>query len=201
MSLNQAGQQGGAPIIRTQSWDRAVHAYATSYIFQRRARVLKKQLQLLAYVGLVVPVTVGGLVLAYGAFSALPVIVAIASAIAIAQVAISLWSIVGGWVESYSYATVSAAANELLSNRFAELGQNPPSKVNELQHRYEKLQIEDDARRDQDHQQGIKEAELRMGMRAALRRFRRKCAGCEEIPTSMKPSDCGVCGSFKYSTT
>jgi mobilome CxxCx(11)CxxC protein len=116
-----------------------------------------------------------------------------------AQAAIALWSIVGGWVEGYSYATTSAAANESLSARFSELGRSPPNSTNELRHKYKKLQIEDNARREQDHRQGIKQAELRMGMRAALRQFQRPRAGCDEVPTSMKPTNCGVCGNFKYS--
>jgi mobilome CxxCx(11)CxxC protein len=171
MSTNREEQQEKSSIVRSQSWNKAVHAFATSYIFQRRARVRKKQLQALTYVGLALPLTVGGLVLAYGAFRGLKVIIAIASAIAVTQAAIALWSIVGGWVEGYSYAVTSAAANESLSTRFSELGRNPPNDINELQHMYEKLQVEDDARRERDHQQGIKEAELRMGMRAALRQF------------------------------
>jgi mobilome CxxCx(11)CxxC protein len=199
MSTHQAATQGETSIIRCQSWDKAIHAFATSYIFQRRARVRKRQLQILTYVGLVVPFTVGGLVLAYGAFNGLALIVTAASAVGVAQAAIALWSIIGGWVEGYSYATTSAAANESLSARFSELGRNPPNNTNELRHKYEKLQIEDNARREQDHRQGIKQAELRVGMRAALRQFQRPCAGCDEVPTSMKPTNCGVCGNFKYS--
>lgn len=190
--------------IRTQCWDKAVHAYATSYIFQRRARVLKRKLQLVTYFGLVVPIVIGLLVLGYGKFKELALVISIGTAIGIVQAAISLWSIVGEWVDQYSYAASSASANEALATNFRDLGKDLPATVDELRTLYGKLQVADEAQRGKDVQQGIKGAEERMGMRAALRNFQRQCAGCKKVPTTMKPpkkpTKCGVCGDFRYRT-
>lgn len=186
--------------IRTQCWDAAVHAYGTAFIFEHRSRVLKNLLRWLTYVGLIVPMIIGLLVLGYGEFAGLAVLVLIAIAIGIGQAVLSLWSIIGGWVDSYSYATAAIPANHLLSNKYTGLAANPPSDLRELQHEYEKLQVEDRLLQQWDYQQGIKDAEKRMGMRAALRKFRRSCAGCGEIPSIMTPGNCGVCGNFRYRT-
>ena len=183
---------------RTECWNAALNSYATSYIFQRRARILKIRLQLITYTGFAVPMTVGLLVLGYGDFKSLALIIVIAAAIGIAQVAFSLWSIIGGWVDGYSYALTSIAANDLLAAKYTRLASNPPEKFQDLQSECEKLQAEDNARQEQDYQQGIKEAEKRMGMRAALRKYQRRCVACNEIPSTMRPTNCGICGDFRY---
>lgn len=184
--------------LRMQCWDDALNSYATSYIFQRRARILKTRLQWITYIGFVVPMIVGLLVLAYGHFKSLPVIVATAAAIGIAQAAFSLWSIVGGWVDGYSYALTSSSANDLLAARYSRLASNPPEDLREFHQQYQLLAVEDSARTEQDYQQGVAETEKHMGMRAALRKYQRACAGCNEVPTTMKPTSCGVCGDYRY---
>jgi mobilome CxxCx(11)CxxC protein len=184
--------------LRVQCWDDALNSYATSYIFQHRARTLRIRLQWITYIGFVVPMIVGLLVLSYANLKALPTIAATAAAIGIFQVAFSLWSIVGGWVDGYSYAVNSAAANDLLAARYSRLASNPPANIREFQAQYRMLEIEDRARSEQDYQQGIKEAEKRLGMRAALRKYRRACAACQLVPTTMRSTKCGVCGNFRY---
>lgn len=178
--------------------DNAFHTLATSYIFEKRAEVLKKRLIWVNYVGLAVPLVVGTLVLSFDVGSWNVVIKAIAGAILVPQIAINLFSLVGGWVNDLPYANTSAAANDSLSMRFNSLASAPPESLTALKQAFEKLEIEDKARRDQDTAQNIKGSEKRMGMRYALRNFERPCAGCRLIPTSMKPTDCDVCGNFKH---
>ena len=187
--------------LKEECWNAALFAYGTAYIFERRSRSLKKRLQWLSYVGFVVPLIIGSLVLGYGAFSALAALAAIAVAICIAQSAVALWSIIAGWLDQYSYAAAAIPANYLLSDKFVELTSRPASNLHEFRHEYEKLQVEDRARQQQDYQQGISDAEKRMGMRAALRKFRRRCAACGTIPSSMVSTNCSVCGQFPYRTT
>jgi mobilome CxxCx(11)CxxC protein len=184
--------------IRTQCWNAALNAYATSYIFQRRARLFRLRLQFVTYVGFVVPMIVGLLVLGYGEFKSLTIVISAAVSIGICQVAFSLWSIIGGWVDRYSYSLTSISANDLLAAKYTRLASSPPESYGELQSRYEVLQAEDDARQEQDYQQAIKEEEKHMGMRAALRKYQRRCAACNKIPTTMRATDCGVCGDFRY---
>jgi mobilome CxxCx(11)CxxC protein len=184
---------------RVLCWDNAVHALGTSYVFQRRARTLKSRLTWVNYIGAAVPLIVGILVLTFGTFGALEVIVPIAGLVLLVQAVVNLWAVFGGWVDKLPYANTSAAANDALSARYQELGANPPVRIDELKHAYEKLQIADKSRRDQDLPQDILPVEQRMGMRYALRKFQRQCAGCGEVPKSMQPTDCDVCGNFKYS--
>lgn len=199
MSASDSATTDQFATYRKLCWNNAVDAFGTSYVFQQRAHKLKTRLQWVNYVGVGVPLIVGSLVLSFGQFSLLPVAITVASIIGIIQVAVNLWSIIGQWVEEHSYAVSSAAANDSLSVRYRELGENPPPELDGLRQRYEQLQVEDTMRRNQDLQHDIKGFEQRMGMRAALRQFQRKCAACKQVPTSMKPSDCGVCGNFKYS--
>jgi mobilome CxxCx(11)CxxC protein len=205
--LREAGIMTGqnkeekALALRAQCWDSALHAFGTGFIFEYRARACKRRLQWLTYVSLAVPLAIGLLVLGYGEFRGLKVLIGIAVAIGAVQAMLSLWSIIGGWVERYSYATSAVSANYLLSERFAKIASNPPSEYQTFRHDYEKLEVEDNLLQQQDYQQNIREDEKRMGMRAALRKFRRKCAGCDQVPNSMTPADCGVCGNFRYKVT
>lgn len=183
--------------LRARCRDEAFHAYATSYIFQRRARRLKKRVQWITYLGFAVPMFVGLLVLAYTHLKSLPVIAGTASAVGIFQVIISLWAIVGGWVDGASYAAASAPANEVLADRYLALATNPPADTVEFRHEVELIRVQDHARKEQDLQQSVKDSEKRRGMRAALRKYQKPCVGCNKIPTDMTATSCGVCGNFK----
>lgn len=186
-------------LYRIRCWDDAVHTFGTAFVFQQRARRRRKQLQWVNYIGVAVPLIIGALVLSFGKFGLLSVAISIAGVIGVVQVAVNLWSLVAGWIEDYSYSLGSASANDSLSVRFRELAENPPSEIQEFRTAYDKLKIEDAARRERDIEKGVTEEEKRMGMRAALRKFQRRCAGCNEVPTDMAPSSCGVCGSFRFS--
>lgn len=187
-----------AKAIRLRCWDGALKAYATSFIFQRRARTLGIKLNVITYIGFVVPMIVGLIVLSYGYFKSLPIIISIAAVLGIAQLVVSLWSVIGGWVAGYSYASASAAGNSSLALRYEDLASNPPDDLSVLRREYEKLTIRDEDRQEQDYQQAVRESEKRMGMRAALRKYQRKCAGCGKVPTNMNATECGVCGNFRY---
>lgn len=182
--------------IKSQCWNGALDAFGTSYVFHRRARILGRRLNVVTYIGFLVPIVVGGLALAYSHLKSLPTIIAVASALIIVQTVVSLWSIIGGWVASYSYSTASAADNARLAKRYEDLATRPPSDLPTFRHEYDKLAIRDEARQEQDYQQGLSDAEARRGMRAALRQYERECPGCNKAPVSMIPADCGVCGSF-----
>lgn len=184
--------------IRHQCWEAALHAYGTSYVFGRRARGLRRKLQWLTFVSLGVPFLIGALVLAYGQLKLLALVIAVGAAVGVVQALVALWSVVGGWVDNYSFAAQSSSANETLATRFSDLGRNPPVVIEDLRHRFDVLTTEDQSRRDQDHPKDVTDAERRMGMRAALRRLQKPCAGCGKVPASMEATDCDVCGRFKY---
>jgi mobilome CxxCx(11)CxxC protein len=187
-----------ALVLRSQCWNAALHAYGTGFIFERRAHIFKQRLNWLTYGSLGLPLAIGLLVLGYGEFKALKYLIPVVVAACAILTLLSLWSIIGGWVEGCSYANSAVSANHLLSEKYAVLGENPPRAFRSFQREYDKLGVEDKILQQQDYQQDIREEEKRMGMHAALRKFRRPCAECGQVPTTMTPSNCGVCGDYKY---
>lgn len=179
-------------------WKPRIDTTGTAYIFEQRAQALRRRLQLLSFIGLVVPLVVGGLALAYGAgFWALPVFIGVGSGIGVAQSVFALWAIQAGWVDAHSYAIRSIAANTELARAYDELAKNPPVDAKERRYRLDVLRTKETAREEEDYKQGITDAEKRMGMRAALRKYQKACDSCHEVPTDMNPTECGVCGGFK----
>lgn len=183
--------------IRKQSWDRALHSFGTGHIFRRRVDKFRRLLRLLSFLGIVVPLLVGGVVLSFGAeFKCLNVVLILAGIAGIAQLVLSVWGLTANWQASYAYAVESSTANRRLSKQFETLGANPPDNVAELRMRYRLLEVEDQARRDLDNQHGVTSEEERAGMRVALRKFQRRCASCHKVPQSTLPTNCPVCGNF-----
>jgi len=183
--------------LRTQCWDNALYAFGTAYIFEQRAATLRKRLRLLQFVGLVVPLTVGSMVMAFGTSQQYLAIVLIgAGALGVGQVAYSLWALTERWEDSFAYAQESVSANHRLSLEYRNLGETLPPAGAERDLRLAIISEEDRQRSDQDYKQGITEPEKRMGMHAALRNFRRHCAGCNQIPTSMTAGKCDICGNY-----
>ncbi|MFD9807600.1 mobilome CxxCx(11)CxxC protein [[Kitasatospora] papulosa] len=185
----------GIDDYRRRCWDAALHAYGTSHIFQRRAARLKSRTDMLTWVGLAVPLLIGALVGTFGQNEHWSVVLTVGAVVAAVQLAMSLWSLVKRWPEELAYSSSSATANETLASRFTALGEDPPGHQ-ALRTQFEKLTVEDTARRDRDNEKGVTEKERRMGMRAALRKYQRQCAACHQVPITMEPSDCAVCGQF-----
>ncbi|MEU8523954.1 mobilome CxxCx(11)CxxC protein [Streptomyces sp. NPDC048577] len=185
----------GLDDYRRKCWDAALHAYGTSYIFQKRAERLKRKTDVLTWVGLAVPLLTGALVGTLGSYKLWGAAIAAGAVIAAVQLAISLWSVVKRWPEELPYSSASATANDSLASRFTALGEDPPG-LAAMRTQFEKLNVEDTARRDRDSERNVTEKERRMGMRAGLRKYQRSCAACHQVPTTMDPTHCGVCGKF-----
>lgn len=183
--------------IRKQAWDEAILTYGTAYIFEQRSHKFRRLLRIPAFLGIVVPMTVGVIYLSFQVQEVFKTgLTVVAGILSVTQVIASARSLSAKWEETYSYALESTSANYSLSTRFANLGRSTPKSLSDLQLRFELLQTENSLRSDQDVRQGITDAEKRKGMRAGLRKFQRQCAACHQVPTSMKPSNCDVCGNF-----
>ena len=182
--------------IRGKCWDRALEAYATGYIFEKRANRLRLRLRFLTFLGIVVPVIAGSILLNFGEIVLSPFFLVPAGILGVIQVAGSLWSLVARWDDAYGYAVESLNDNYRLSNNYQKIAENPPDEKSKLQMQFDLIEREDRYRSAEDYKQAISEKEKRKGMRAALRKFQRACAHCNEVPVSMYPSDCPVCGQF-----
>lgn len=184
-------------ILRKRCWKNALEAFGTGFIFEQRARRLRRLLRWLTFLGIAVPVTVGGVVLSFGTKpELLPYVIAAAGVLGVAQLIGSVWSLTATWQDSLSYARESVSANYRLSKEFADLAEAPPTRLEEFRWRLGIIEKEDEQRQALDYQQDILEVEKRAGMCAALRRFERTCAGCGKIPRSLIATDCEVCGKF-----
>jgi mobilome CxxCx(11)CxxC protein len=183
--------------LRKSCWNEALQCFGTSEIFAKRAVKYRRRLRLLTFLGVAVPATVGGILLSFGAnFEHLNLTIYLASLLGLVQLVLSLWSLVAKWDDSFAYSLESLSSNRSLVSLFEDIGRNPPSDEQEFKLRYELIQSDNRLRAQRDDQQMITPQEKRYGMRSALRQYRRACAGCNQIPTSMKSTSCGVCGNF-----
>lgn len=110
-----------------------------------------------------------------------------------------LLSVVAQWQDRYQAASQSLNTNNLLSEEYKALGeQNPaePAAIADFRRQLELIIASDKAQQQKDEEQGIRDKEKRMGMRAGLHEFQRRCVTCKEIPPNMKPTKCGTCGDF-----
>jgi len=183
--------------IRKRCWDEALFNYGTAYIFEQRAHYYRRLLRILTFLGIAVPITIGSIYLSFSnQTQLLNTSLVIAGTLGTVQLIGSAWSLSAKWEEAFGYALESLNANQHLSSRFERLAQFPPDNIDELQIQFNMLVTENSFRTEQDNKQGISDKEKRKGMRAALRKFQRACAGCKIVPTSMKSTTCDICGNF-----
>lgn len=182
--------------LRQHCWNQAVNAFATAYIFDLKSKNLVKKLRLLTFLGLLIPLATGGVILLFEVNNRflLNFLVWITGGLSLVHASITLWSLVEKWEDNISYARESSRHNYRISDNYVFLARIVPT---DFEVRLEILENENRFRMDLDYQQDITEEEKRRGLRAALRQFERPCAKCKEVPYSMEPTDCSVCGNFK----
>jgi mobilome CxxCx(11)CxxC protein len=111
-------------------------AEGTAYVFGRRAELLKLKLNVLAFLGLAVPVIVGGLVASYGThFRGLGVVIAIGGAITVVQFVMALVSLVAGWVGGYEESIRSVVSNRDLAQSFESWAIDTTSPIIDIRHK------------------------------------------------------------------
>ena len=197
LQKNTAMRTADTDRICGESWRLAIFAFGTAIVFQKRSRRYRSLVRALTFMGIVVPVLIGSVVLGFGLHSGfLPWLLGIASAAVVCQLVLSTWAIVYGWSDGLEYALESAADNFELSGRFKELGTLAVEPPSDLAARFTIVKTKDDARRSADSKKSVTEKELRYGHRAALRQFERQCEGCKQVPQSMDSTDCPICGRF-----
>ena len=183
--------------IRRESSIEALHCFATAHVFEVRANILRQRIRMLTFLGIVVPATVGLTFMSFGGNSMLTTaLVVLGSLLLILQLIGSVWSLVQRWDDNFAYALESMSANRSFHEQFKELASDALGEA-EANLRYQLLQRESQARSKEDEKQGFTENEKRMGMCAGLRHLQRECAACHQVPTSMTPTACSVCGNFR----
>lgn len=169
---------------------------ATAYIFQDRARIIGRRLRLLSFLGIVVPASVGGIILSFRVADNqwLNIIITIAGITATIQLIFSVLSITHKWDDQCAYAQRSVELNTRLRRKYERLIND---ETNDIQNRFNVLQEQDTELQIEDERQGITDNERRIGMRFSLFQYHKECISCGIVPQSMSPSACNVCGNFK----
>lgn len=179
--------------LRAGCWQKSLHAFATSYIFETRYKKYGNRLRVIEFLGIAVPLAIGSIFLSFGP-DVPKLLIVLAGILGVIQVVASAWSLVGNWADKYSYARESISANRQQSEDYRTLAENPD--LSRIDVRYQVVEAVARTRDSLDDQQDITDEEKRRGHRAALRKFQKECLGCGKIPLSMNPSDCPVCGMF-----
>lgn len=172
--------------------DKRFYALGTAKIFERRARRLELKRNWITYLGIVVPLLVGGTALAFGT-KVLPYILVPAGLLGLLQLSLSVWSLVAKWDAQHNYALQAAQAQTRLFNAWDALAKRLPP---DLKEKVDGLDQEDQRQEQSDLLQNVSDKEKRFAMRAALYHFGNPCRRCNRKPESMKPGDCDTCGNF-----
>lgn len=183
--------------LRQDAWNNALHSYGYGYLYALRSQNLNRKLNIITFLGIVIPILIGGIVTTYGLTSPiLKYLLIITAPLSIIQLVISVWSIVANWNTSYAYYLETSLDNYNISSNFEKIGKYPPQSVKDLKTEMDKIIALRENREKQDNKYPLNEIEKRRGMRYALRKFKRSCAGCNIIPINMDSTNCGVCGKF-----
>lgn len=183
--------------ILVEIWNKSLHAYGTSYLYERRFKMYRGLIRVLTFSGLAVPIAIGGIYMGYNSNQELlKWSLIIGGGIAVIQLLFSLLALTNSWSDSLSASSESKAANYDLFREFEQLTKFPPTNDDEILNKYSILTTIERAREQQDAKNPLSEKEQRRGMRWALRYFNRPCVTCGQIPTSMTPSNCDTCGNF-----
>lgn len=172
--------------------DKAFYAFGTTKIFESRTRRLETYRNWITYLGIIVPLLVGSVVLSFGK-EWLPVVLVPAGIVGAIQLALSAWSLVAKWDDRYSYALGAMQSQTQLFNKWERLAKRQPADIEQLA---SDLDAEDQRQERADIAQNIKDQERRYAMHATLYHFGNACQGCGVKPISMKPTKCDTCGNF-----
>ena len=183
--------------LRQDLFNKALHSYGTGFIRSESSKRIQKSSTILTFLGILVPILVGGIVTTYGTESnILKYAIIIAAPISLVQLVLSVWSIVNRWNEKQAYYLESQIENYSFASKYETLAKFPPEAYEELKKESEKIDLLKHGRDIQDSKEELSEKQKRKGMRYALRKYKRICAGCNIVPISMKPTDCEICGNF-----
>lgn len=183
--------------IRRQCHDKALHSLGTYYIFQCKAQFYEKLIKVNSLLGILVPLVFGAIALTYGLDSVFTKSsIKIFYVLVLVQAIYSGLSIVNKWDSKIAYCFDSMADNYYLSQEFSNLGRLPPGDLSELNCQFRVLAERNRSRETMDIKVNFSQKENRKGMRYALMIYGRECLGCKEVPISMRPTNCDVCGNF-----
>lgn len=174
-------------------------SYGTIQIFERRANRLKSLRAWLTFLGIVLPVTIGGVYLSFGQSEDLmKIIVLFAGFIGVFQLILSTWALVAGWDSSYESSIKSVQGNTTIYNKCKRFISCPPSNDNEFIRVYNEILKDSETQELVDLTQHISNKEKKFAYISSLRYYDRDCHACEQNPNGFnKHKKCPSCGQKK----
>ena len=184
-------------LIKIECWEKAFHALGTSYVFSKKAILYTKGIRIITVLVLVVPILLGGTLMAYGKDSHfLDLLIAITAPVVIIHLVLAILALIYKWDDKLAYSFESQTDNRIISGEYETLAKFPTSDIKELEMKFEIIKAKDNARTIQDEKITFSEKENRMGMRYALYIRKKACVTCKKVPSTMTPSECETCGKF-----
>ena len=181
----------------SDSWDRSLYCYGTAYILQYKIKWISILNTIIKFIGLAIPLVIGGVVISFGyEKNLMPVLLIILGVLSIIQLVVSLWALVDGWDKKIEIYTESKLKNAELSDLFKDVAQRYDQDKEKYENIFNELMIKDNIQRTSDNKIHFSDKEKRKGLRAGLYQFQRKCLSCNQIPKSLKASNCEICGNF-----
>jgi mobilome CxxCx(11)CxxC protein len=176
-------------------WDKALDAKGFSCIYSKRIESVSRLNLWSKVLGILIPVLIGALLTSYyNEKKITDLVIIIATPLSIIQLVLSVYLVlIKSDLKQTTYSNL-AAEYSLLNSEFDNLANFPPQVQVEFKSRYDILLERE--RGIAKSSISIKDKELRMGMRYGLREYQRSCAGCNKRPTSMKATECDICGNF-----
>lgn len=171
-------------------------SYGTIQIFEQRANKLRTLRSWLTFLGIVLPVTIGGVYLSFGQSEDLmKLIVLVASVIGIFQLILSTWALVAGWDSCYESAIKAVQGNTTIYNKCKRFIRCPPTIDSDFLNAYQELSKEVETQELVDLTQHISSKERKYAYVSALRYYNRECHACNQNPNSHnKKTKCSSCG-------
>jgi len=184
-------------LLSKECWVKAYECFGTAKVFERRARHYRRKLNILSYLGILVPLFFGAAVASWGSSALLDgASVIILSVAGLAQTVGSGLALIHNWAAEYAYCNQSVSVNFQLSNEFKILAPKLVAPTPALKKEFDRLLVCDRNQAAQDNQKLVTDPELARGHRHALIQFKCACATCGIEPKDMKPTKCKTCGKF-----
>lgn len=177
------------------SWNRCLFCFGTSAILSKKTRRLRLGNKIIKFLGLGIPLIIGGIVTSFS-FNAdfLSTLLFILGFFVIAQLILSLWSLIDGWDNKLEAFSESKIKNSDYYDQFKTIAENFNSDTSKYAVKYKEIKIFDDIQRKADEKICFSDKDKRFGMRAGLFQLQRSCGSCKKVPDIKKPSKCSVCG-------
>ena len=186
----------GADQLQDECWNKAIYACGTAYLVGREFQSIKMKRQIITFLGIGVPVLVGGMAFTHADYpDFFSKFLLGAGILSVAQLVVSVWSLTANWDDFYEKCSQSLDVNTDLEVEWQNAARNNPPD-SEISKKVEFLRVRDLEQQKKDKKLGISETKFRRGLRYALRQYKRSCVQCGEVPASMKPTACPVCGDF-----